>query len=93
MYNLQGKVPEGWSDITSDDTIVSLPERAVSGQKSFWVVRTSRQTLIFPFMGGQTLTDFSGDSMLKPDTAVKLEEDGSLSAVSYSGKTQKIKIK
>lgn len=93
MYNLQGKVPESWQDITSTDTIVSLPERVVTGQKSFWVVRTSRQTLVFQFMGGQTLTDFSGDSMLMPDTSVKVEADGSLSAVSYSGKTQKIKVK
>lgn len=93
MYNLQGKVPEGWQDITSADTIVSLPERVVAGQKSFWVVRTSRQTLVFPFMGGRTLTDFSGDSMLMPDTAVKADADGSLSAVSYSGKTRKIKLK
>ena len=93
MYNLQGKVPEGWQDITSDDTIVSLPERVVSGAKSFWVVRTSRQTLIFPFMGGRTLTDFSGNSMLKPDTAVTVESDGSLSGMNYNGKTQKIKIK
>lgn len=93
MYNFQGKVPEGWQDITSTDTIVSLPERVVTGQKSFWIVRTSRQTLVFPFMGGQTLTDFSGDSMLMPDTAVKVEADGSLSAVSYNGKTQKIKVK
>ncbi len=91
MYNLQGKIPEGWQDITSTDTIVSLPERVVAGQKSFWVVRTSRQTLIFPFMGGQTLTCFSGDSMLLPDTAVKVDADGSLSAGSYNGKTQKIK--
>ena len=92
MYNLQGKVPEGWQDITSADTIVSLPERVVAGQKSFWVVRTSRQTLVFPFMGGRTLTDFSGDSMLMPDTAVKADADGSLSAVSYKDAENKTKV-
>ncbi len=93
MYNLQGKIPQGWQDITSEDGIVALPELLTSGQKSFWVVRTSRQTLIFPFMGGTALTDFSGDAMLRPDTAVKVEADGSLSAVSYNGKTQKIRMK
>lgn len=61
MYNLQGKVPGGWTDITSDDTIVSLPERVVSGDKSVWNVRTARQTSVFPFMGGAAL----------PETGVK----------------------
>ncbi len=91
MYNLQGRVPQGWRDITSEDTIVALPELLTSGQKSFWVVRTSRQTLVFPFMGGTALTDFSGDDMLLPDTAVKAGADGLLSGVNYRGKTVKIK--
>ena len=93
MYNLQGKVPDGWKDITSEDAIVSLPERVVSGGSSFWVVRTSRQTLIFPFMGGEALTNFSGDAMLLPDADVAVAEDGVLTARSYNGKTQKIKIR
>ena len=80
MYNLQ-------------DSIVSLPERVVSGGSSFWVVRTSRQTLIFPFMGGEALTNFSGDAMLLPDADVTVAEDGVLTARSYNGKTQKIKIR
>lgn len=91
VYNLQGKVPQGWRDITSEDTVVALPELLTSGRKSFWVVRTSRQTLVFPFMGGAALTDFSGDDMLLPDTAVKVGSDGSLSGVNYRGKTVKIK--
>lgn len=93
MYNLQGKVPDGWKDITAEDTIVSLPERVVSGGSSFWVVRTSRQTLIFPFMGGEALTNFSGDAMLLPDAPVNVAEDGALTARSYNGKTQKIKTR
>lgn len=92
MYNLQGKAPDGWKDITSEDTIVSLPERVVSGGKSCWAVRTSRQTVIYPFMGGAPLTSFSGDSMLLPDAEVKAEGDGVITARSYSGKIQKIRL-
>lgn len=93
MYNLQGKVPDGWKDITSTDTIVSLPERVVSGNNSCWIVRTSRQTLVFPFMGGVPLTDFSGDAMLLPSTDVSVTENGEVSAKSYNGKIQRIKIR
>lgn len=93
MYNLQGKTPQGWKDITCEDTIVSLPERIVCGGESVWVVRTSRQTLIYPFMGGESLSKFTGNSMLRPDSEVKVLDGGVLTAVSYNGKTQKIKIK
>ena len=93
MYNLQGNVPDGWKDITSTDTIVSLPERVVSGNNSCWIVRTSRQTLVFPFMGGAPLTDFSGDAMLLPSTDVSVTENGEVSAKSYNGKIQRIKIR
>lgn len=92
MYNLQGRVPDGWKDITSEDTIVSLPERVASGGNSCWVVRTSRQTLIFPFMGGDALTNLSGDAMLLPDADVSVAENGELTARSYDGKTRRIKI-
>lgn len=93
MYNLQGKTPQGWKDITCEDTIVSLPERVVSGNVSVWVVRTSRQTLIYPFMGGECLTKFTGDAILRPDAEVKVQDGGVLTAASYNGKVQKIKIK
>lgn len=92
MYNLQGKVPEGWEDISPDETIMALPERVVAGSKSVWVVRTSRQTLIYPFMGGQVLSDFKGDAVLRADTEVKVGDDGVISAVSYDGKTRKIRF-
>ena len=93
MYNLQGKTPQGWKDITCEDTIVSLPERVISGGESVWVVRTSRQTIIYPFMGGESLSKFTGNSMLRPDSEVKVLDGGVLTAVSYNGKTQKIKVK
>lgn len=57
MYNLKGEVPAGWTDITSEEPVVALPERVVSGSKSVWRVRTSRRTLTFPFMGGAPLAD------------------------------------
>ncbi len=93
MYNLKGEVPEGWKGIRPKDRITALPERVVSGSKSFWIVRTSRETLVYPFLGGEPLTGFSGDSMLRPDTEVSLSGDGAtLTARSYNGKTQKIKL-
>ncbi len=93
MFNLAGKVPDGWKGICPKDKIVSLPERIDAGGKTLWVVRTSRETLIYPFGGGESLTSFSGNDMLRPDTEVKVLDSQTLSATSYNGKTQKIRLK
>ena len=91
MYNLQGKVPAQWKDITAPETIKDLPERIVAGGKSYWVVRTSIQTLIFGFYGGTPLTDFKGDDMIRNDSPV-LVNGSSVEVVAHDGKKRVIKL-
>ena len=93
MYNLKGKRPQEWKGITAEETIKSLPERLTVGGKDFWVVRTSIQTLIFPFYGGDPLTKFEGNSKIRPDSEVTIIDNTSVQAVSYDGKTRTIKLK
>ena len=93
MYNLKGKKPDAWKGITvADETIKALPERLTVGGKDFWIVRTSIQTLIFPFYGGDPLTVFEGDSKIRPDSPVTAVDGTSVQAESYDGKTRNIKL-
>ncbi|MCD8209135.1 MAG: hypothetical protein LUD72_14445 [Bacteroidales bacterium] len=91
MYNLQGKKPADWKGITFGETIVNLPERVVVGGRTYWVVRTSLQTLIFPFYGGEPLTEFKGNDKLRPDSKITPVEGG-VTAVNYSGKEVTVKL-
>ena len=93
MYNLKGKKPESWKGITADEKIKALPERLTVGGKDFWVVRTSVQTLIFPFYGGAPLTVFEGDSKFRPDSQITILDNLSVQAISYDGKTRTVKLK
>ena len=93
MYNLQGRRPQQWKTITSAETIKGLPERIRVGGSSFWVVRTSIQTLIFGFYGGDPLTVFSGDRMIRPDSEVVPSGDNAVEVICYDGKKHTVKIK
>lgn len=93
MYNLRGQKPASWKTITAKETIKALPERIEVGGSSFWVVRTSIQTLIFPFYGGQPLTTFEGDSMIRPDSDVTVIDAANVEVASYDGKRRTVKLK
>ncbi len=92
MYNLQGKKPADWKGITHSETIVNLPEKVDVGGRTYWVVRTSLQTLIYPFYGGEPLTSFKGNDKLRPDSKIT-PVDGGVRAVNYSGKEVTVKLK
>ncbi len=92
MYNLKGKKPDAWKGITAAETIKALPELVKVGGKDFWVVRTSIQTLVFPFYGGEPLTIYEGNSKIKPDSDVKVIDGTSVQVVSYDGKSRNIKL-
>lgn len=92
MYNLQGKRPPQWKTITSKETIKSLPELIKVGGRSYWVVRTSMQTLIFGFYGGEPLTVFEGEKMIRPDSKVTPADGSSVSVVCYDGKRHTVKL-
>ena len=94
MYNLKGNKPSSWKSIIAPETIKALPERIKVGDTSYWVVRTSIQTLIYPFNGGSALTEFKGDQMIRPDSVVKILDGGtSVSVDCYDGKSRTVKLK
>lgn len=93
MYNLKGKQPESWKGIAPAETIKSLPERIAVGGNDFWVVRTSMQTLIYPFYGGEPVTKLDGDEKIRPDSEVKVVDGTSVQVSCYNGKTRTLKIK
>ncbi len=92
MYNLQGRKPADWKGITSSETIMNLPERVDVGGKTFWIVRTSLQTLVYPFYGGEPLTNFKGNDKLRPDTRVT-PVSGGIRAVNYAGREVTVNLK
>ncbi len=93
MYNLKGQKPSSWKGIKAEETIKFLPEKITVGGSSFWVVRTSVQTLIYPFYGGDPLTTFAGDQMIRPDSEVKVVDGTTVEVISYDGKRRTVKLK
>lgn len=93
MYNLKGQKPESWKGIAPSEIIRALPERIIVGGNTFWVVRTSVQTLIYPFVGGQPVTAFTGDQMALPDSEVKIIDGSAVELTCYDGKTRNVKLK
>ncbi len=93
MYNLKGQKPSSWKGIRAPETVKSLPERLIAGGKSFWVVRTSIRTLIYPFYGGDALTTFEGDQMIRPDSEVKVTDASTVDVVCYDGKHRTVSLK
>ena len=93
MYNLKGQKPASWLGITSSEIIRRLPERIIVGGNTFWVVRTSVQTLIYPFSGGQPLNVAEGDKMALPDSEVKVVDGSAVELHCYDGKARVVKLK
>ena len=65
----------------------------ILGGKSFWVLRTSIQTLIFPFEGGEPLTKFEGNRKIRPDSPVTIMDEISIEVECYDGHKRTVKIK
>ena len=93
MYNFKGQKPASWKGICPSETIKALPEDIKVGGNTFWVVRTSIQTLIYPFYGGEPLTKFEGEQMIRPDSEVKALDAVSVDVVCYDGKHRTVKLK
>lgn len=94
MYSLQGKKMSSWQTISLvDETIKGLPELLEAGGSRFWIVRTSLQTLIYPFDGGSPLNEYTGDRMIMPDSEVVIVKDKQVEAACYDGKKRTITLK
>ena len=93
-YTLQGKKDPSWQTISlTDETIKGLPVLLEVGEGKFWVVRTSLQTLIYPFNGGRPLNEYTGDKMIMPDSEITVVKDKQVEVTSYDGKTRTITLK
>lgn len=92
MYNLQGEKPDQWKGITAEETIKGLPEPVKVGGKTFWVVRTSLQTLIFPFYGGESLVKATGNRMIRSDSKVTPSGNSSVVVTCYDGKERTLEL-
>ena len=57
MYDLHGKKPASWQGITAQDIIIKLPELVTASGQKYWKVTTTRETLYFPFDGGEQIKD------------------------------------
>ena len=90
-YNLHGEKVAGFKGIRAPETVKNLPELLELRSKRYWVVRTSIQTLIYPFEGGEPLLKAEGGKMLKPDALLTPTSKG-ISAECYDGKTREIKL-
>ena len=75
------------------ETVKSLPERIEVGGNTFWVVRTSIQTLIYPFYGGNALTSFKGDQMILPGSKIAVLDASSVEVECYDGKKRTVKLR
>ena len=93
MYNLKGEKPSSWNGISCEETIKGLPERIIVGGNTFWVVRTSIQTLIYPFAGGDPLTVYEGQKMIRPDSRIDVVDHVTVQAECYDGQVRTIKLK
>ena len=93
MYNLKGQKPASWKGIDPGETIKALPEKIEVGGRIYWVVRTSKQTLIYPFVGGEPLTVFTGQHMIMPDSSVDVVDEASVQVQCYDGRAKVIKLK
>ena len=91
-YNLHGIKPKDWLGIHAPETVKSLPELLETGGNRYWVVRTSVQTLLYPFEGGDPALQGEGGKMLKPDTKVTVTSKG-IEAECYDGKRREMKVK
>lgn len=90
MYNLQGAKPKDWKGITAPETIMNLPEKLTVSGKTYWIVRTSLQTLVFPFYGGEPLS--AGEKVkIRPDSPVATVESG-IELTGYDGRKYVIKM-
>ena len=65
MYDLHGKVREGWLGISSDAQITALPELVTAEGKKYWVVRTSGQPVVYGFYGGEPVGRSESRKVLK----------------------------
>ena len=92
LYDLQGKTLASWKGISAKETIKSLPELLEGNNNKYWVVRTSNQTIVYPFNGGDPVVKGEGNKMIRPDSKITFNEKGTITARCYDGKDRSFKL-
>lgn len=91
-YDLHGKAVDGWKGIKPEATIKSLPELLEWKGAKYWIIRTSIQAMVYPFNGGDPVVKGNGDKMIRPDSKIEINENGSIEAKCYDGKERTFKL-
>jgi len=91
MYNIHGKMLDGWKGIAPEETIKSLPELLDVDGAKYWVIRTSGMAQIYPLLGGEPLVKLSGDKAFRPDAQFSVEGD-KVSGLCLDGKERNVKL-
>lgn len=85
QYDLGGQKVSWWNEISLDEKILSLPERIIVGEATYWVVRTSYQTIIYDAQG-VPVSDFSKKHRLKKDSQIEVISSKLVEVVASDGK-------
>ena len=66
MYDLHGKVRDGWAGIACESAMTALPELVTVEGKRYWIARTSAaEPSVYGFMGGEPLAKGEARKVLK----------------------------
>ena len=66
MYDLHGKVRDGWKGISTASQITALPSLVTVEGKKYWVVQTASDPVVFGFYGGDPAGKNESKKVLKP---------------------------
>lgn len=92
QYGIDGTKVSSWTEIKPGEKIISLPEHIEAGGITYWVVRTSYQTLIYD-SAGIPVADFSRKWRLAKDSPVEVVSGNEIAVTTVEGKAATINLK
>lgn len=90
--DMKGKSREFWKGVRVQGQIIALPELVETEKGRFWVIRTLKEAMIYPFEGGEALYAKGGKDAIRSDSPVKAAEKGGLTVVTNEGKEKLIRL-
>ena len=82
----------GTKGISTEETIKSVPELLETDGGKYWITRTSRQAMLFPFNGGDPVVKGEGKKLILPDSPFIPEGSGTVKVKCYDGKERSLSI-
>lgn len=92
LYDLEGKLVDGWTGLQTDETIKCLPELLEVNSSRYWIVTTSLQTIICDFYG-KPVADFSGSKKMRPGTEIVKISGDDVEVETYDAKKWRLNLK